>query len=343
MARVKVFIIDDSAIVRDLLSDELSRFPEILVVGTAMASFEVREKVLASAPDVLVVDGEMGRFHLRTFLGQMQKDKPLRVVIFSDLTPAGCLRAWEGMAEGIVEVLQKPEGGDLFETMEQLREKILSAALTRREILSAGGGENRPSPMETIPGKSDQVVLIGATTGGVQAVPDIVMRLPEGFPGVVVALPFPARFTRFLAAQWNEQGRLAVHEAKDGEVIQPGLVLVAPGDAHVLVQESAHGFIVRLKAGILVHHHRPSLDVLFASAARLLGRRAVGVLLTGSGTDGVKGLRALREAGGFTLVQEAASCLVPQLPETAFRDGAACAAMPLNLIAGELVRQVSAH
>jgi len=348
MAKVRVLIVDDSAVVRNILSEELAKDPNIEVVGTAMDPFVAREKIVSLKPDVLTLDVEMPRMDGITFLERLMQYHPMPVIIFSSLTPAGCATALRAMELGAIEVMQKPERDlsyKLHEAMLQLREKIVAAARAKCQFVTkpliARPVIKKSAPTGAMIRTTDKVVAIGASTGGTEAIREILPSLPADFPGVVIAQHMPAKFTKSFADHLNELCHIEVREAKDNDTVHPGLALIAPGNFHMLFRRSGARYYVQVKDGPLVHHQRPAVDVLFESVAQYGGANALGVILTGMGADGAKGLLKMKEAGAHTISQDEKSCIVYGMPKVAFEMGASCAVMALKDIAADLVRRVN--
>lgn len=323
---IRVLVIDDSAVVRKVLAEELSKYPDIDVVGTAVDPYVARDKILQLEPDVLTLDVEMPRMDGLTFLEKLMNQHPMPVVILSSLAPANGETALRALRLGAVEVLSKP--GSRFSTPDSRHLAEVIRAAARAKV-------SRPQPEEpAVTGAAStstgawletthKVVAIGASTGGTQAIEKIIRALPAATPGMVIVQHMPKDFTRGFAERLNSVGLLTVREARDGETVVPGLVLVAPGDLHMVLERSGAQYIVRIKDGPKVYYQRPSVDVLFYSVARNAARNAVGVILTGMGGDGARGLLAMREAGARTIAQDEASCVVFGMPKEAIHMGAA--------------------
>jgi len=341
--KIRVLIVDDSAIVRKILSDALASEPDLDVVGTAPDPYVARDKILALEPDVLTLDIEMPRMDGLTFLKKLMRFHPLPTVVISSLAQPSCRAALEAMEYGAVEVLGKPGGpysvGELRHT---LAEKIRAAALARPRVEpQTGAGRN---PKDTPPEATERsrlpagtVIAIGASTGGTEAIAAVLTRLPAETPGVVIVQHIPATFSRAFAERLNGMCRMEVHEAADGDVLRDGLVLVAPGDYHMLLRRSGGRYFVNVKTGPRVCYQRPSVDVLFQSVSETAAERAVGVLLTGMGSDGAQGLLRMRQAGAHTIAQDEASCVVFGMPREAIAAGAAAQVASLAAMPGAIL------
>ncbi len=332
---IRVLVIDDSAVVRKVLTEELSRYPDIQVVGSAVDPYVARDRILQLEPDVLTLDVEMPRMDGLTFLERLMKQHPMPVVILSSLTPKNSENALRALRLGAVEVLSKPSSRFSTPDSQHLAEVIRAAARARIPRPAADSESAPPGPsiaawpvLET----THKVLAIGASTGGTTTIERIVRDLPPTTPGTVIVQHMPKDFTRLFAERLNSICPLRVREASDGEPVVPGLALVAPGDRHMVVERSGAQYHVRIKEGPKVYYQRPSVDVLFYSLARNAGRNAVGVILTGMGGDGARGLLAMREAGARTLAQDESTSVVFGMPKEAIRLGAAEMVVPLDQI-----------
>ncbi len=339
--RIRVLIVDDSAIVRKILAESLAGEPDLEVVGTAPDPYVARDKILSLEPDVVTLDIEMPRMDGLTFLKKLMHFHPLPAVVISSLALPSCRLAVEALECGAVEVLAKPGGpysvGELRTT---LAGKIRAAAASRVTRTAAPGTPTaaRPRPPEGPPPLApDLVIAIGASTGGTEAIAAVLTKLPRSSPGILIAQHIPPGFSRAFANRLNETCAMKVKEAEDGDELRSGVALVAPGDFHMVLRKNAAGHFVNVKTGPRVCYQRPSVDVLFLSVAEVAGTRAIGVLLTGMGADGAKGLLKLRTAGAHTIAQNEATCVVYGMPREAFELGAAEAVLPLPEIAGAIL------
>ncbi|HUB79038.1 MAG TPA: chemotaxis response regulator protein-glutamate methylesterase [Bryobacteraceae bacterium] len=326
---IRVLIVDDSAIVRKILSEALAGEPDLEVVGSAPDPYVARDKILALNPDVLTLDIEMPRMDGLTFLKKLMHFHPMPAVVISSLTQPSCRTAVEALELGAVEVLAKPGGPySVGELRHSLASKIRAAAASR---VRRHRPETEPPPPQTPkslssayqPLTTDTVIAIGASTGGTEAIAAVLTRLPASVPGIVIAQHIPPQFSRAFANRLNEICQLEVKEAADGDTLHPGRALVAPGDFHMLLRGAAGRYQVAVKTGPRVCYQRPSVDVLFSSVAEVAGNGAVGVLLTGMGADGAHGLLKMRQAGARTIAQDEASCVVFGMPREAIALGAA--------------------
>jgi two-component system chemotaxis response regulator CheB len=324
--------------VRQLLTRDLGKDPGILVVGAAADPYAARDKIVELSPDVLTLDVEMPRMDGITFLRKLMSARPMPVIVLSSLTATGTQTAIEALAAGAVEVMAKPGSayslGDLSAT---LAAKVKAAArITPRATTQQGAVAHIPATSLSV--TTDKVLAIGASTGGVQALTEVLSALPPGSPPVVVVQHMPARFTASFAQRLAGICRVDVKEAQDGDTAIPGRVLIAPGGMHLLLRRSGARYYVQVRDGPDVHHQRPSVDVLFDSVAKAAGANAVGAILTGMGADGAAGLLQMRKAGAHTIAQDEASCVVFGMPAEAIKAGAAEHVMPLSEVARALIR-----
>ncbi|HEY2013897.1 MAG TPA: chemotaxis response regulator protein-glutamate methylesterase [Bryobacteraceae bacterium] len=335
--RIRVLIVDDSAIVRKILSDALAGEPDLEVVGTAPDPYVARDKILALRPDVLTLDIEMPRMDGLTFLKKLMHFHPLPTVVISSLAQPSCQAAVQALEFGAVEVLAKPGGPySVGELRNSLATKIRAAAQSNVRQPAARTAPSRPvTPYSSLP--ADAVIAIGASTGGTEAIAAILVGLPASCPGVVIAQHIPPGFSRAFANRLNELCAIDVKEATDGDELRAGLALVAPGDFHMLLRRNRERYSVNVKAGPRVCYQRPSVDVLFQSVADTAGADAIGVILTGMGNDGAQGLLKMRRAGARTIAQDEVTCVVFGMPREAIESGAAEQTLPLPAIANGIL------
>jgi two-component system, chemotaxis family, protein-glutamate methylesterase/glutaminase len=335
---IRVLVVDDSAVVRRALSEGLSRYPDIEVVGTAMDPYVARDKIIELRPDVLTLDVEMPRMDGLSFLERLMQHYPLPVIIVSSLTPRHSEAAVRALALGAVDVVPKPGTQYSVPDVEQHLVRAVRAAsratLRRREAPSSP--VERQAPHIGHIRTTDRLIAIGASTGGTGAIEQLLTHFPPGAPGTVIAQHMPAGFTASFAQRLDQRCAITVREARDGDLITPGLALIAPGNFHLVVQRSGAQWLARVKDGPMVHHQRPAVDVLFQSVAKAAGRNAIGVILTGMGEDGAKGLLVMREAGAHTIAQDEATSVVYGMPRAAFELGAVCEVRPLPEINGAI-------
>lgn len=350
--KIRVLVVDDSAIVRKVLADVLNQQPDIEVAGTAPDAFVARDKIVALRPDVVTLDVEMPRMDGLTFLDKLMKHYPLPVIVVSSLTQNSTRAALEALNRGAVDVLAKPGGpysvADLKDDLPQ-RVRAAAAARLRRNGAPppAPAAAARPQVLESraVPAAASgeppqQVIAIGASTGGTVAIEQVLAALPAGMPPVVVAQHIPPGFSTTFAQRLNKVCALEVKEAEGGERLEFGRAFVAPGNRHLEIERiPGGGWRTRLHDGPKVCYQRPSVDVLFRSVAREAGAQAIGVLLTGMGADGAAGLLEMRRAGAETIAQNEETCVVFGMPREAIRMGAAEQVLPLEDIAGAILRR----
>lgn len=345
---VRVLVVDDSAIVRKILTQELSRHSGIEIVGTAPDPYIARDKIVALNPDVLTLDVEMPRMDGITFLRKLMKYHPMPVIVLSSLTPEGGKTALEALEAGAVEVMCKPGGSySVGDVCKVLVEKIKAASRARiancrfvsagaSDSLSAGGSSKAPERL-SMAETTNRIFAVGASTGGVQALTCVLSALPANAPGTVVVQHMPAHFTTSFAQRLNSECAVSVKEAEEGDHVVPGRVLIAPGGWHMLLQRSGANYYVTLRDGPMVCHQRPSVEVLFNSVAKYAGANAVGAILTGMGDDGATGLLNMRQAGAHTIAQDEQSCVVYGMPREAALRGGAERVVPLTKVAETLI------
>jgi two-component system chemotaxis response regulator CheB len=322
MAKIKVLIVDDSALVREVLSRTLSIDPDIQVVGTAANPFIARDKIVELTPDVITLDIEMPKMDGITFLKKLMEFHPMPVIIVSSLTRKGGEMAMEAMDAGAVDVVSKPGAaysvGDLGI---ELVDKIKAAAKVKVTKIIPESHTKKIEKKNYISETTKKVIAIGASTGGVQAIQAVLTKLPKTTPGILIVQHMPEHFTTSFAARMNEICEVEVREAKDGDHLMNGLVLIAPGNYHMTLERSGAVYIVRINQGPLVSRHRPSVDVLFESVANFAGKNSLGVILTGMGADGASGIKKMKETGAITIAQDEKSSIVFGMPKVAIEFG----------------------
>ena len=347
---LKVLVIDDSALIRQLLTEIVNAQPDMRVVGTAGDPIVARERIKKLLPDVLTLDIEMPRMDGLAFLERLMQLRPMPVVMISSLTRKNADATLRALELGAVDFVEKPTLGisdGLQAYAETIADKIRIAAKARlrprapasKPRLDADAVLARKPNMHA---NSGQVIVIGASTGGTEALREILVSLPAEMPPIVVAQHMPAAFTPLFAARLNSLCAVRVKEAEDGEVAQVGHVYIAPGGAHVLLHARAQGYWLEINGAPPVNRHRPSVDVLFRSAANCAGPQALGVLLTGMGSDGAAGLLEMKQAGAHTLAQDEASCVVFGMPKSAIELGAAAEVISLQNIAARMAEWITA-
>lgn len=352
MPKVRVLVIDDSASVRQTLVDVLSADPQIEVMGVASDPFVAARRIAEDVPDVITLDVEMPRMDGITFLRKLMSQRPIPVVMCSSLTEAGSETLMQALEAGAVDIILKPRIGaadHLAESGDRIRDVVKAAARARV-------GARRPAARTLDPGTkltadamlpppsgaamartTEMVACLGASTGGTEALREVLQALPANAPGIVIVQHMPAGFTAAFSKRLNSLCEVEVKEAQHGDPVLRGHVLIAPGDKHMLLERQGARYQVAIKDGPPVSRHRPSVDVLFRSAARAAGRNAMGVIMTGMGDDGARGLLEMKEAGAVTVAQDEASSIVFGMPKEAIARGAAQKIMALEHIAREIM------
>ena len=350
---IKVLIVDDSAVVRKLLADALRTEPDIQVVGGASDPFIARDLILQYNPDVITLDIEMPRMDGIEFLEKLMRLRPTPVVMVSTLTESGAELTLRALELGAVDFVAKPRIGvadGLLQLAEDIvaKVRIAASAQLRRPAARANSASGRaqPVPTATFTGvgrlSTEKIVFIGASTGGTEASKEILVALPADAPAVMITQHMPAGFTRSYAQRLDALCRVHVREACDGERVLPGHAYVAPGGLQMSVERSGANYLVRIVDDAPVNRHKPSVEVLFNSAARVVGPNAFGVMLTGMGADGAKAMKAMRDGGSYNFAQDEASCVVFGMPKEAIAAGAVHEVLPLGQIAGRLLERLGA-
>lgn len=336
---IKVLVIDDSAMIRKVFEQELSKDPEIEVVGTAPDPFVGRDKIVYLKPDVITLDIEMPRMDGLTFLEKLMRYYPLPVVIVSSLAKRGGDVAVKAMELGAVEVLSKPGTAySVGDMSEQLIEKVKAASKVKVGYRKGPSSSLSSVATASISVKTtNKIIAIGASTGGTEALKEVITRLPEACPPVVVVQHMPQNFTKAFADRLNSLCRVEVKEAAEGDYLSCGKVLIAPGNKHMEIRRSGINYFVTLSDGPMLFHQRPAVEILFNSVAKYAGQNAVGAILTGMGKDGAQGLLNMRNAGARTVAQDKESCVVFGMPKEAIDLGAAEFVKPLDQITQTLL------
>ncbi len=347
---IRILIVDDSAVVRRTLSEVLASDPAIHVMGTASDPYAAAERIREEAPDVIFLDIEMPRMDGLTFLRRLMSQHPLPVVICSSLSRQGSETALRALEYGAVDVIAKPNLGTrqfLEESRQLLCDAAKAAAAAKlgrqtripepRPKLTADAVISR-GPTHAMIETTDKVILMGASTGGTEALAAIMRALPPDTPGIAIVQHMPEKFTTTFAQRLDSISAMSVKEAENGDTLVTGRALVAPGNRHLLLKRSGARYFVEVQDGPLVSRHRPSVDVLFRTGARYAGRNAIAVILTGMGDDGARGMAEMREAGAFTIAQDEKTSIVFGMPNEAIKRGAACRVLPLLAIAGALAQ-----
>lgn len=351
MKMIRVLVIDDSALIRSLLTQIINSQPDMEVIGAAPDPLVAREMIRATNPDVLTLDVEMPRMDGLTFLEKLMRLRPMPVVMVSTLTEQGSNVTFRALELGAVDYIAKPTM-DIRSGMENYADEIAgkiraaSTARVRRLETSIDGGVHaaKPQPVtyDLQNSSTEKLIAIGASTGGTEAIKDLLTSLPPDCPGILITQHMPPAFTRSFAERLDRLSRIRVAEAQGGERILPGHAYLAPGHSHLLLKKNGANYVTELSQAAPVNRFRPSVDVLFHSVARYAGGNAIGVILTGMGKDGAAGMLAMREAGAFNFAQDEASCVVFGMPKEAIAIGAVEEVVPLSEMAGRVMAKVAA-
>jgi len=354
LKKIRVVVVDDSALVRSLLAEIINRQKDMECVGTANDPLVAREMIRELDPDVITLDIEMPRMDGIDFLGRLMRLRPMPVVMVSTLTERGAEITMKALELGAVDFVAKPRIGvasGLSELSDQIVEKVRIAAsahvrrapaLPTAATLAAHGAAGARAPVAAMGRVStEKLICIGASTGGTEAIKEILTRLPADSPGIVITQHMPPGFTTSFAARLNSLCQMAVQEAVNGERILPGHAYIAPGGKQFRVSRSGANYVAVVEDGELVNRHKPSVEVLFKSVSSVVGRNAYGVMLTGMGNDGAKAMREMKDAGSYNFVQDEASCIVFGMPREAILHGAADEVLPLTAIAPALIAKLS--
>lgn len=353
MKKIRVLIVDDSAVVRQALEHVLASDREIEVMATASDPYIAAEKIRHEVPDVITLDVEMPRMDGITFLQKLMTQHPIPVVICSGLAEAGSETAFKTLEYGAVEIILKPRIGTkqfLEESKVRICDAVKAAAMAKvKKIpesflplvpkLSADVILKKASS-QAMAKTTEKVIVVGASTGGTEALSSFLQAMPLDAPGIVIVQHMPEHFTRAFAARLNTICGISVKEAENNDTVIRGRALIAPGNHHLLLKRSGARYYVEIKDGPLVSRHRPSVDVLFRSAARYVGRNAVGVIMTGMGDDGAKGMLEMKEAGAFTVAQDEESCVVFGMPKKAIELNAVDRVLSLSAIPAAIIKEV---
>ena len=350
MTKTRVVVVDDSALVRSLLTEIINRQSDMQCVGAAADPFVAREMIRELNPDVITLDVEMPRMDGIDFLSKLMRLRPMPVVMVSTLTERGAEVTLRALELGAIDFVAKPRIGvadGLRLLAEEITAKVRIAAQAKlqRPAASAAGAQvaasSRPSPPSTVGRLStEKIIFIGASTGGTEATKDLLINLPADCPAVMITQHMPPGFTRTYAKRLDGLCRISVCEASDGERVLPGHAYIAPGGLHLSVERSGANYIARVRDSEAVNRHKPSVEVLFLSAARVVGPNALGVMLTGMGADGAQAMKVLRDAGSWNVAQDEASCVVFGMPKEAISAGAVHEVLPLAAIAPRLIEHL---
>ena len=351
LTKTRVVVVDDSALVRGLLAEIIDRQPDMCCVGAASDPLVAREMIRNLNPDVITLDIEMPRMDGIDFLSRLMRLRPMPVVMVSTLTERGADVTLKALELGAVDFVAKPKIGvadGLRQLGADITDKIRTAACARVHRLhtapaATAGASPAAAPVSLGRLSTEKIIFIGASTGGTEATREVLVQLPADAPAVMITQHMPPGFTKSYAARLDGLCRISVAEARDGERVLPGHAYIAPGGHHLSVERSGANYIARVQDGDPVNRHKPSVEVLFNSAARVVGRNALAVMLTGMGADGAKAMKAMKDAGSWNLVQDEASCVVFGMPREAIAHGAAHEVLPLAQIAPRLMEWLRAN
>jgi two-component system chemotaxis response regulator CheB len=349
MAKTRVVVVDDSALVRSLLTEIINRQPDMECVGSASDPFAAREMIRNLNPDVITLDVEMPRMDGIDFLSKLMRLRPMPVVMVSTLTERGAEVTLKALELGAIDFVAKPKIGvadGLKQLADEITEKVRTASKARVSkphtpaVTSTVAGAALPAkaaPQSIGRLSTEKLIFIGASTGGTEATKELLMNLPPDSPGVVITQHMPPGFTKSYANRLDGLCKIRVKEATDGERVLPGHAYIAPGGFHLSVERSGANYIARVTDGEPVNRHKPSVEVLFESAARVVGQNALGIMLTGMGADGAKAMRTMKDAGSYNVCQDEATCVVFGMPREAIAAGAANEVLPLSKIAQHVI------
>ena len=350
MTKTRVVVVDDSALVRSLLTEIINRQPDMQCVGAAADPLVAREMIRELNPDVITLDIEMPRMDGLDFLAKLMRLRPMPVVMVSTLTERGAEATLRALELGAVDFVAKPkigvaDGLQLLAADITAKVRVAAGAKVHKTHESVGHGTSaavRPVTQVSAIGRlsTEKIIFIGASTGGTEATKELLMGLPADAPAVMITQHMPPGFTRNYATRLDSLCRISVKEASDGERVLPGHAYIAPGGLHLSVERSGANYVARVTDGDPVNRHKPSVEVLFLSAARVVGPNALGVMLTGMGADGARAMKTLRDAGSYNLVQDEATCVVFGMPKEAIAAGAAHEVLPLGAIAPKLIERL---
>ena len=349
--KIKVLVVDDSAVVRQTMADILSTDPDIEVIATAKDPYNAASKMRKLAPDVITLDVEMPKMDGLTFLNKIMTQHPIPVVMISSLTGKDSEAAFKAMEYGAVDIITKPRLGTkefLTESATQLCDVVKAASKAKLTTLSeikkvapklTADAVIQAPLSKSIIRTTEKVVIVGASTGGTEALRIFLQNMPHDCPGIVIVQHMPEHFTKAFADRMNTTCRITVKEAEDDDTVIRGRALIAPGNLHTLLKRSGARYYVKVKEGPLVSRHRPSVDVLFRSAARYAGKNAVAVIMTGMGDDGAKGMLELKNSGAVTIAQDEKTCVVFGMPKKAIEYGAVDKILPLENLSGAIINE----
>lgn len=350
MKKIRVLIVDDSALIRKLLTEIINSQRDMEAVGAAPDPYAAREMIRNLDPDVLTLDVEMPRMDGLDFLERLMRLRPMPVVMVSTLTERGSEITLRALELGAVDFVAKPKldiANGMRDYAQEITDKIrvaMSARIRKPAGTRAGDERTAPGHLPSLGDRAistEKVIVVGASTGGTEAIKEFLMRMPPDCPGILIAQHMPESFTRSFAARLDGMCRIAVKEAEDNERVLPGHAFIAPGHSHLMLKRSGANYMTELSQTEPVNRHRPSVDVLFRSAARQAGKNAIGVILTGMGKDGAAGMLEMHRAGAYTFAQDEASCVVFGMPREAVALGAVDEVVPLSEMAGKVLERAA--
>jgi len=350
MKKITVLVVDDSALIRKLLSEIINSQPDMEVIGTAADPLAAREMIREMNPDVLTLDVEMPRMDGLDFLEKLMRLRPMPVVMVSTLTEKGSDTTFRALELGAIDYVAKPKidiANGLKEYVNEITSKIRiakSARIRKSPPLPVTRNSTADAILPTISNRvasTEKLIIIGASTGGTEAIKEFLIKMPPDSPGILVTQHMPEAFTKSFANRLNSLCRISVTEAQGGERILPGHAFIAPGHSHLLLKRSGANYVTELNQGELVSRHRPSVDVLFRSAANCAGKNAIGVILTGMGKDGAAGMLEMHKAGAYNFAQDEASCVVFGMPKEAIAAGGVNEIVPLKDMAKSVLTKLS--
>lgn len=343
---IRILVVDDSAVVRNVLTKELSKYDDIKVIGSAIDPYAARDKIVKLRPDVITLDIEMPRMDGLSFLAKLMKYNPMPVVVVSSLTPKNSETALKALSLGAVEVISKPGTQYSMPDISRHLVRAIRAAASAR-ITKLSPAREAPATLKQAPDitlkTTHKIIAIGASTGGTRAIEAVLRQMPATTPGVVIVQHMPEYFTASFAERLNKICQMEVREAAANDAVVPGVALIAPGNKHMLLHRSGASYLVKLKYGPPVHYQRPSVDVLFQSVARNAGRNAIGVQLTGMGADGATGMLAMHNSGAYTLAQDEKTSIVFGMPKEAIKLGGVNEVVPLQKITNTIINFLNAQ
>jgi two-component system chemotaxis response regulator CheB len=343
--KINVLIIDDSALIRAILTEVINSFSDLYVVGAASNPLQAREMIKTLNPDVLTLDVEMPQMDGLTFLDKLMRLRPMPVLMISSLTEKGSEAALRALELGAIDFLPKPKMGiadGLREYAETIAEKIRAAFQAKGKFRVHA----TPTQRESLPalgtriGSTEKIIAVGASTGGTEAIKEFLIRLPADAPGIVIAQHMPEAFTKSFAARLDSLCKITVVESQGGERVLPGHAYIAPGHSHLLLKRSGANYMTELSQAAPVNHHRPSVEVLFRSVAQNAGKNVIGVMLTGMGKDGAIGMLEMRQAGAYNFAQDEATCVVYGMPREAVQVGAVDEVVPIQDMAQKVLQRL---